>query len=95
MHHVVLADIGVPMIFVQWPLMFGGAKANIQSTLRGVPLAWAMMLGVEIATTLPIGLAAQAFHWHGESPLFGAFYVLTMSWTMPIPWAVALAHCYQ
>ena len=80
MHHAVLADIGVPMIFVQWPLMicallpviaiealvvrkrlslsygraFGGAtKANVVSTLAGVPLAWGLMLILEFATIFP------------------------------------------
>ena len=70
-----LANIGIPMIVVQWPLMFatlvpvvvletlvihrrlrvswrsallGVGKANVLSTLIGVPLAWLLMFGLEL-----------------------------------------------
>jgi hypothetical protein len=92
MHHAFLADTGVPMIFVQWPLMLfalvpviaietevvrrqlslpygkaliGAVKANILSTLVGVPLAWAVMLALEFATLLTV----ERLHWQPKSPL--------------------------
>jgi hypothetical protein len=110
MHHVFLADAGVPMIFVQWPLMicallpviaiealvvrkrlslsygraFGGAaKANVVSTLAGVPLAWGLMLILELVTILPITRAAERWHWQLDSPLFYLLSVLGIAWTGP------------
>jgi hypothetical protein len=121
MHHALLADIGVPMIFVQWPLMicallpviaieapvvrkrlslsygraFGGAaKANVVSTLAGVPLAWGLMLILEFATLFPLFLAAQKWHWRPDSPVFYVFYILGIAWTGPpvtSAWPIALA----
>jgi hypothetical protein len=123
MHHAILADVGIPMIFIQWPLMLcalvpviaieaevtrrqlmlpyrkafaGAAKANILSTLVGVPLAWAIMLAVEFATIFPVALAAEKFHWRMESPVFYVFYVLGIAWTGPAgksesTWPIALA----
>jgi hypothetical protein len=121
MHHALLADIGVPMIFVQWPLMicallpviaiealvvrkrlslsygraFGGAaKANVVSTLAGVPLAWGLMLILEFATVFPLILAAEKWHWRLDSPVFYVFYVLGIAWTGPAvtsTWPIALA----
>src|SRR5438309_5133249 len=110
MHHALLADVGVPMIFVQWPLMicallpviaiealvvrkrlslsygraFGGAaKANVVSTLAGVPLAWGLMLILEFATILPITLAAERWRWQLHSPLLYLLSVLGIAWTGP------------
>ena len=122
MHCVVLADVGVPMIFVQWPLMIcalipvivvealvirkrlpipyrrafvGAAKANLVSTLVGVPAAWGIMLVVEFATLYPTILAAEKWHWRPDkSPLFSIFYVLGMAWTGApdnSAWPIALA----
>jgi hypothetical protein len=121
MHQPLLADVGVPMIFVQWPLMLcalipviaieaevarrqlalparkafaGAAKANILSTLAGVPIAWGIMLAVEVATIFPLSLAAQKYHWRMESPVFSIFYVLGIAWTGPAgksAWPIALA----
>jgi hypothetical protein len=74
----VLADAGVPMIFLEMPAMLialipviiietliakrltklnwkpcgaGIALANLGSTFIGIPLAWGLMLGLEILTT--------------------------------------------
>jgi hypothetical protein len=72
----------------------GAAKANVISTLVGVPLAWAIMLAVEFATLYPVTLAADKWHWRGESPVFSIFYVLGMAWTGPVgnsTWPIALA----
>jgi hypothetical protein len=121
MHHALLADMGVPMIFVQWPLMLcalvpviaveaevtrrgltlpyrkafaGAAKANVLSTLAGVPLAWVTMLAVEFATMLPLSLAAEKWHWSLDSPVFYVFYVLGIAWTGPVgtsAWPIPLA----
>ena len=95
MHNALLADVGVPMIFVEWPLMLcalvpviaieaevarrqltlpyrkafaGAAKANLLSTLVGVPLAWAIMLAVEFATLYPTIMAAERWHWRPRVP---------------------------
>ena len=121
MRSVLLADVGVPMIFVDWPLMIcalipviaiealiirkrlvlsfgrafaGATKANVVSTLVGVPLAWGIMLAVEFATMYPVFWAAERWHWRGESPVFYIFYVLGMAWTGPPVysiWPIALA----
>jgi hypothetical protein len=121
MHHALLADAGVPMIFVQWPLMIcallpviaiealvvrkrlslpygrafrGAAKANVVSTLAGVPLAWGLMLILEFATMYPLFLAAQKWHWRSDSPVFYVFYFLGIAWTgSPVTsaWPIALA----
>jgi hypothetical protein len=83
-----LADAGVPMIVVQWPLMFaallpvialeawilqrrlalpfgravrGSALANLASTLAVVPIASAVMLGVEFVFMLGISHLAQRY----------------------------------
>jgi hypothetical protein len=116
-----LADIGIPMIFVQWPLMLyvllpvivietevvrrqlsltygnavaGAAKANVISTLIGVPSAWAIMLAVEFATLYPLSLAAEKWHWNLHSPFLYILNVLAIAWTNPPGtslWPVALA----
>src|SRR5436309_6422997 len=121
MNHALLADVGVPMIFVQWPLMIcallpviaiealvvrkrlslsygrafaGAAKANVVSTLVGVPLAWGLMLLLELATVYPLVAAAERWHWRPESPIFYILYVLGMAWTGPAgksAWPIALA----
>jgi len=121
MDHMLLADAGVPMIFVQWPLMicallpviaiealvvrkrlsssygraFGGAaKANMVSTLAGVPLAWGLMLILEFATFYPLAMAAEKWHWRPNSPLFYLLNVLQIAWTGPPVtsyWEIAFA----
>ena len=73
----------------------GAAKANLVSTLVGVPLAWAIMLAVEFATLYPTVLAAEKWHWRlDQSPVLYIFYVLGMAWTGPAAhsaWPIALA----
>ena len=121
MHCALLADIGVPMIFVQWPLMIcallpviaiealvvrkrlalsygrafaGSAKANIVSTLAGVPLAWGLMLILEFAAGLPLAMAAYKWHWRTDSPLSYLLSVLGSAWIGPLTtsaWPIALA----
>src|SRR5271170_4078830 len=106
-----LADVGIPMLFVQWPLMLcalipvivveallirrwvplshkdafaGIAKANILSTLVGVPLAWLAMLAVEFAVMLPVGLAADKWHWKLDSPIFRIIgFAISAAWIAP------------
>ena len=123
MHSVILADVGIPMIFVQWPLMFaafipvtlievfvirrwlplslrqalsGISKANLYSTLTGVPIAWGIMFLVEFLIVLPFGLAAARFHWNLDSPVTGAFLLIAgAAWELPFPghiyWIIPLA----
>ena len=106
-----LADVGIPMIFVQWPLMFcalipvivveallirrwvslslreaftGIAKANLLSTVVGIPLAWLAMLAVEFAVMLPVSLAADKWHWKLDSPILQAVgFALSVAWIAP------------
>jgi hypothetical protein len=121
MGSALLADAGVPMIFVQWPLMIcalipvigiealvmrrrlglpntrafaGATKANLVSTLVGVPLAWGVMLAVEVITLYPLSCAAEQWHWRGEAPVFYLLFVLGMAWIGPpstSAWPIALA----
>jgi hypothetical protein len=124
------ADVGIPMIFVQWPLMFcalipvivveaflirrwvslshreafsGIAKANLLSTVVGIPLAWLAMLAVEYAVMLPVSLAADKWHWKLDSPIFQVIgFALTVAWiapfnayvTVPIAAALLLIPCF-
>jgi hypothetical protein len=125
MHCALLADIGVPMIFVQWPpaLLFllpviviealtirrvlatptrkvfaAATKANLISTLVGVPLAWLVTLIVGVTTVVPASFAADKWHWEMDSPLFQVFsFVFGIAWIFPpdgkawlIPLAAAL-----
>lgn len=121
MHHALLADAGVPMIFVEWPLMFcalvpiiiietlvlrrrlslpfgrslaGATRANILSTLIGVPIAWALMVAVEFAALSPIVWAGQKWHWNMESPLLYISFLVGIAWIGPPTtsfWPIALA----
>ena len=116
-----LADVGIPMIFVQWPLMFcalipviimeallirrwvrlsyrdaftGIAKANLISTLAGIPLAWLAMLAVEFTVMLPVCLASDKWHWKLESPIFQVVgFALSAAWIAPFDtyWSVPAA----
>lgn len=119
-----LADVGIPMIVVQWPLMIGAlipviiveallirrwlqlscrdafigvTKANLLSTLAGFPLAWLAMFAIEMAVMLPLGLAADKWHWHFfDSPFFQVVgFVIGMAWVGPADdggfWIVPLA----
>jgi hypothetical protein len=122
MQSPILADVGLPMILVQWPLMLcallpvivieallvrrwlplsykkvfaGIARANLVSTLVGVPLAWLAMLALEFATLLPLGLAAMKWHWRWESPVFQTVgFIFGSAWVGPgsdSAWPVVLA----
>jgi hypothetical protein len=125
MYTPLLADVGLPMIFVQWPLALVGlvpvivieafiirrslavptgrafaaaTKANLISTLAGVPLAWLMTLLVGGITVVPVIFAADKWHWNMPSPLFEVFsFVFGVAWIFPpdgkawlIPLAAAL-----
>lgn len=57
-----------------WEAMKSNACSNLLSTVIGIPLAWAVMLAVEIGTS---GLASRSStiqNWH--SPLANAVFVL-------------------
>jgi hypothetical protein len=121
-----LANIGVPMIFIHWPLMLcalvpvivlealfirrwltlslrdafvGIGKANVLSTLGGVPLAWLAMLALEFAVMLPFGLAAEKWKWELDGPVWQVLgFLFSVAWLGPaegylhwmVPAAVAL-----
>jgi hypothetical protein len=105
-----LADMGVPMLVVQWPLMFaallpvialeawilrrrlglpfgravkGSAMANLASTVAGVPIAWAVMLGVELVFTFGLVQFAQRYDWAMSSPLWSVTALFGSAWTNP------------
>jgi hypothetical protein len=122
----ILANAGLPMIFVEWPLMIcallpiilletalirrwvslsvseafvGIGKANVYSTLVGVPLAWLTALAVEFAVLLPYSWAANTWKWELQSPVWEVLgFILMAAWIGPvdryahwaIPGAVAL-----
>ena len=105
------ADVGIPMIIIQWPLMLcasvpvivveallirkwvqlsykdafiGLGKANLVSTLVGIPIAWLTMLAIEFAVLFPVSMAADKWHWKMESPIFQVIgFVLGMAWIGP------------
>ena len=108
---LILANVGLPMIFVHWPLMLcalvpvitleallvrrwvplsfrdaltGVGKANVFSTLVGVPLAWLVMLALEFAVMLPAGLAADKWKWHFDGPVWQVLaFILSIAWLAP------------
>lgn len=118
-----LADVGIPMIFIQWPLMvcalipvvivealvirqwvqlsyrdafIGTVKANLLSTVAGIPLAWVAMFAVELAIMYPVSMAADKWHWNLDSPFFEIVgFVVGMAWLGPVEdgayWLVPLA----
>lgn len=121
-----LANAGVPMIFIHWPLMvcalvpviilealmirrwvslsfrdafIGIGKANVFSTLVGVPLAWLAMFALEFAVMLPFGLAADKWKWEIDGPVWQVLgFLFSVAWLGPaegslhwmVPAAVAL-----
>lgn len=118
-----LANVGVPMIFIHWPLMFsalvpviileallirrwvplstreafiGVGKANVFSTLVGVPLAWLMMLLLEFAVLLPVAFAADKWKIEINSPVLEVLgFLISVAWLVPaeeyLHWMVPVA----
>ena len=77
----------------------GVGKANVLSTLVGVPLAWLAMLAMEFAVMLPLGLAADKWKWELDGPVWQVLWFLfSVAWLGPaegylhwmVPAAVAL-----
>jgi hypothetical protein len=128
---IALADVGIPMITIEWPVMLlalgpvivleallirrwvslsyrdafkGITWANVLSTLVGVPLAWLIMLGVQLAVFLPLGLAADKWHWNLDAPVLQVIAVMASSvyvygskspdWIIPSGIAVLLVPCF-
>jgi hypothetical protein len=123
----ILANVGLPMIFIQWPLMLcalvpvivvegllirrwvplsyrdaflGIGKANLFSTLVGVPLAWLVMFALEFAVMLPLGLAAEKWKWEVHGAVWQVLgFLISAAWLGPaqgqlhwmVPAAVALS----
>jgi hypothetical protein len=106
-----LANAGVPMIFIQWPLMLaalapiiaveawlirrwtpvssrealiGVAKANLLSTLIGVPLAWLAMLAVEFAVLVPPYMVSERYHLDYRGPVWSTLeFLFSAAWLDP------------
>ena len=65
-----------------WQAMKSNAASNLASTLVGVPLAWAIMLGVGYGTIGLLDLANLADKWH--SPIADlVFLFLSSAWIPP------------
>lgn len=91
---VMLADVGIPMMFIQWPLMIcalipviiieallvrrwvklscrdafiGVTKANLLSTLVGLPLAFVVIFVIQMVVLIAVAGAAQQRHWNLDS----------------------------
>lgn len=107
-----LANVGIPMIFLQWPLMVcalvpvivleallirrwvrlsyreaftGISKANLLSTVVGVPLSWGIMLAIEFTVLVPAAMAAERWHWKLDAPVLQVFgFLLSIAWLAPI-----------
>jgi hypothetical protein len=107
------ADAGLPMIFVQMPVMIGAlipviileallirrwvslpygeafrgiAKANVRSTLVGIPIAWVAMFMLELVIGLPIAIGANIFDWKVDSPILEfVFFVISAAYVGPNP----------
>jgi len=63
----------------------GVTKANLLSTLAGIPIAWLAMLAVEFAVMLPIGLAVETWHWKYNSPFLQAVgFLFSIAWLGPV-----------
>lgn len=105
-----LANIGIPMIFIHWPLMLcalvpvifleaalirrwvtlpfrdafiGIGKANVGSTLVGVPLAWLAMLALEFAM-VPFAVAAEKWKWDLDGPVWQVLsFPFSVAWLSP------------
>ncbi len=106
-----LANIGIPMIVVQWPLMFatlvpvvvletlvihrrlrvswrsallGVGKANVLSTLIGVPLAWLLMFGLELGIFIPFSIAVDRWEWQVDGPIWSLLgSLVSAAWIVP------------
>ncbi len=77
----------------------GVGKANVLSTLVGVPLAWLAMFALQLAVMLPFGLAAETSKWQPEGPVWEVLgFLFSVAWLLPaegylhwmVPAAVAL-----
>lgn len=111
MYLTIFANVGIPMIFVQWPLMLvalipvilvevllirlwlslsyreafiGIAKANVLSTAIGIPLAWGIMLVIELITVLLRVSVDDYLPWKLKGPLFEiVFFIFSIAWPLP------------
>ena len=65
-----------------WDAMKSNAVSNLASTVIGIPLAWALMLGVQFAT---MGVAEWKFpNYSGNSPIANAvLFLLSSAWIAP------------
>jgi len=105
----ILADAGVPMLFLTFPAMLlllipiiivegllckkwlgittwesmkANAFSNLASTVIGIPVAWAIMLGVEFATAGIVDWKFPNQDW--DSPIVSAvLFLLNSAWIRP------------
>jgi hypothetical protein len=63
---------------------WGVTKANVISTLLGVPAAWLAMLIVDFIVGIPLLAAADRFHWNADSlALKVSAFFITAAWIDP------------
>lgn len=85
--------------------LVGVGKANVLSTLVGVPLAWLAMLTLEFAVMLPFGLVADKWKWELDGPVWQVLGFLfsvawlgptenSLHWMMPAAVALLLVPCF-
>jgi hypothetical protein len=127
-----LANIGLPMILLHWPLMLaallpiilveaqvirhrlpmpyrqaviGVGRANVFSTIAGVPLAWAVMFLLQMGVMIPLTSVADKWHWAQDGPVWQVLELLVGAawlgpgvektyWMVPIASAILLLPCF-
>lgn len=127
-----LANIGLPMILLHWPLMLaallpiilveaqvirhrlpmpyrqaviGVGRANVFSTIVGVPLAWVLMFLLQMGVMIPLTSVADKWHWAQDGPVWQVLALLAGSawlgpgvektcWMVPIASAILLLPCF-
>jgi hypothetical protein len=107
----ILADAGVPMLTIEWPVMImalvpiiaieaalfsrwlalswrrafiGSAKANLLSTLIGVPLAWLAMFALELLVMYPVSVLIKR-GLEFKSPVWELLgFLASIAWLAPV-----------
>ena len=119
---MLLANVGLPMLVIQWPMMAlalvpvivleavlvrdlldlpfwaamaGMAKANLLSTLVGIPLAWIAALILEFGALFPLEIAAQHWRWDVQSPALQIAVVILGPGSSRAPWRCSWSRAFS
>lgn len=101
-----LVRLWVPLSYRE--AFLGVGRANLYSTLVGIPMAWGIMFIIQIASLIllmPVGFAAVHWHWNLNSPPFRAVAFLAslawepsakrqLFWVIPTAAALLLLPCF-